>query len=117
MLATLFDFPFEERRKLTHWSDVAHGPADARAALARARSSAQAELMECLAYFTRLVERAGERPAGRRPDLHAGPRRGDPEHDPDEYLGNVILLIVGGNDTTRNTITRLGLRPQSAIRN
>ena len=23
MLATLFDFPFEERRKLTRWSDVA----------------------------------------------------------------------------------------------
>ena len=23
MLATLFDFPFEERRKLTYWSDMA----------------------------------------------------------------------------------------------
>ncbi|MBV1959803.1 MAG: hypothetical protein KUG53_03605 [Pseudomonadales bacterium] len=23
MLATLFDFPFEERSKLTYWSDVA----------------------------------------------------------------------------------------------
>ena len=63
MLATLFDFPFEDRRKLTRWSDVATGPTRQ-----RRRSSAEeqrrAELLECLDYFTRLWnERVQRRPA------------------------------------------------------
>ncbi len=52
MLATLFDFPFEERRKLTRWSDVAtavpgHGIVDS-------EEQRRTELRECGAYFTEL---------------------------------------------------------------
>ncbi|MFN9927856.1 MAG: cytochrome P450 [Phenylobacterium sp.] len=104
MLATLFDFPFEERRKLTRWSDIATtlpGPGG----LVATEEERQAELMECLAYFTGLWnERVNQPPAG---DLSSMMAHGEATRNmtPDEYLGNVILLIVGGNDTTRNSIS------------
>jgi len=104
MLATLFDFPFEDRRKLTRWSDVATA-LPIPGGIVETEEARQAELMECLAYFTRLWnERVNEPPRG---DLVSMLAHGEATRDmtPDEYLGNVILLIVGGNDTTRNSIT------------
>ena len=104
MLATLFDFPFEERRKLTRWSDVATA-LPMPGGLVETEEARQAELMECLAYFTRLWnERVNEPPRG---DLISMMAHGDATRNmtPDEYLGNIILLIVGGNDTTRNSMT------------
>ena len=104
MLATLFDFPFEQRRKLTYWSDIATmipGPG----MLVETEEQKLAILMECLGAFTELWnERVNAPPAG---DLismmaHAEATR---NMSPEEYLGNLILLIVGGNDTTRNSIT------------
>ena len=61
--------------------------------------------MECLAYFTRLWnERVNAPPRG---DLISMMAHSDATRNmtPDEYLGNLILLIVGGNDTTRNSIS------------
>jgi cytochrome P450 len=104
MLATLFDFPFEERRKLTRWSDVAT-TLPMPGGLVETEEERQAELMECLAYFTRLWnERVNEPPRG---DLVSMMAHGEATKNmtPEEYLGNIILLIVGGNDTTRNSIT------------
>jgi cytochrome P450 len=104
MLATLFDFPFEDRRKLTRWSDVATS-LPMPGGIVETEEARQAELMECLAYFTRLWnERVNEPPRG---DLVSMMAHGEATRDmsPDEYLGNIILLIVGGNDTTRNSIS------------
>ena len=101
MLATLFDFPFEDRRLLTHWSDIATAGPDSDIDY-RVR---QQELMKCLEYFTRLWnERVNEPP---RTDLISMLAHGQNtrDMDPMEYLGNLILLIVGGNDTTRNSLT------------
>jgi len=103
MLATLFDFPFEERRKLTRWSDVA--TADENSGIIESKEARYAELLECLAYFTDLWNKRVNSEPGN--DLISMLAHSDVTRnmEPMEYLGNVILLIVGGNDTTRNSIS------------
>ena len=82
MLATLFDFPFEERRKLTCWSDVATAsPTAERSSMTEDERASRADGVRRL--FHQAVERAGERAAEQRPDLDAGARRGHPEHGAD----------------------------------
>ena len=104
MLATLFDFPFEDRKLLTFWSDVATSMYG-EGRLMATKEARLSELDKCLAYFTRLWnQRVNAAPQS---DLismlaHASATRGMSAH---EFMGNLILLIVGGNDTTRNSMT------------
>jgi cytochrome P450 len=102
-LATLFGMPQEDRRRLTRWSDMVmtrpgHGIVDS-------WEQKRAEMFEYGTYFLNLWnERVNAAPTG---DLismlaHGAATRG---MDQFEYLGNVILLTIGGNDTTRNTIS------------
>jgi cytochrome P450 len=102
-LATLFDFPFEERRLLPYWSDMVtnmpgHGPV----------KSWEHKLQAMWECFGRFEEMWNQRVTGdpgidlismltHHPETRAMSR--------DQYHGTVILLIVGGNDTTRNTIS------------
>ncbi len=104
MLATLFDFPWEDRRKLTYWSDVA--TADVNGPLISSMDERREILLECAEYFTRLWNERINAPEPNG-DLISMLAHGEATRDmePMEYLGNVILLIVGGNDTTRNSIT------------
>ncbi len=104
MLATLFDFPFDDRHKLTRWSDVATS-IPSLDHIVESMEARSIELGECLAYFTGLWnQRVNAPPQG---DLismlaHAPATR---HMSPQEFLGNLLLLIVGGNDTTRNSMT------------
>ena len=101
MLATLFDFPFEERRKLTYWSDLATNDQSEVMTQEQVRS----ELIGCAMYFQNLWnERAKGPPAN---DLISMLAHGESTRNMEfmEFLGNILLLIVGGNDTTRNSIS------------
>jgi cytochrome P450 len=102
-LATLFDFSFEDRRKLTYWSDIVtnppgHGPV-------KSWEHKFQALTECFMAFEELWNQKvnAEPSADLISMLVHNPATRD--MDRDTYRGNVILLIVGGNDTTRNTIS------------
>jgi cytochrome P450 len=103
MLATLFDFPFEDRRKLTRWSDIVFAIPQP-GGVVESQAQKREEIMECLAYFSRLWDERRKNPGK---DLISMLAHGEAtKHlSPADHLGNVILLIVGGNDTTRNTMS------------
>jgi cytochrome P450 len=103
MLATLFDFPWEERRKLTYWSDIA--TAVPGAGMIETLEEKQVILEECGAYFSELWnERLNAEP---RHDLLSMMAHSEATRNMDSrnFLGNLILLIIGGNDTTRNSLS------------
>ena len=104
MLATLFDFPWEDRRKLTRWSDVATAGKNNTEVVAD-EEQRRAELFECADYFMKLWNERVNAP--QKTDLISMLAHGESTRNMDrmEYLGNLILLIVGGNDTTRNSIS------------
>ena len=103
MLATLFDFPFEDRRKLTRWSDIVFAIPEP-GGIVESMAQKRDEMMECVEYFARLWEERREKPGD---DLVSMLVHGEATRHmaPLEHLGNLLLLIVGGNDTTRNTMS------------
>ena len=103
MLATLFDFPFEDRGMLTRWSDVATSNEDNGVFISEEEK--RTELMECLKYFTALWQERKQTENGFDFISMLAHGKATQNMDPTEFLGNLILLIVGGNDTTRNSIS------------
>jgi cytochrome P450 len=105
MLATLFDFPWEERRKLTHWSDVAICNVNAPESPVHSEEERFAELKKMAETMAALFNERAKGPP--KFDLLSMLAHGEATREMPlrEFMGNLTLLIVGGNDTTRNSMT------------
>jgi cytochrome P450 len=104
MLATLFDYPFEERRKLPRCSDLILATPEP-GGIVESEEQRQVELFQILTPFTAMWDE--RRAAPPRNDILSMLAHGEATYrdDPQAYMGNIILMIVAGSDTTRHSIT------------
>src|SRR5579872_16315 len=104
MLATLFDYPFEDRRKLPRCSDLILATPEP-GGIVESEEQRQVELFQILTPFTAMWDE--RRAAPPRNDILSMLAHGESTYrdDPQAYMGNIILLIVAGSDTTRHSIT------------
>ena len=105
MLATLFDFPWEDRMKLSWWSDVAIANVRSPEAVVHSEEERSAELINMGGYFRQLWNARIKAPPSF--DLISMMAHSEATRNMDagEFIGNLGLMIVGGNDTTRNSMS------------
>jgi cytochrome P450 len=105
MLATLFDYPVEDRRKLVYWSEVVITDVNAPDALVRS----EAERFDIQLKFTEHMNELWDERAKRPPtfDIISILAHSDRMNRMSirERMGILVLFLVGGNDTTRNSMS------------
>ena len=118
MLATLFEFPYEDRHKLIHWSDITTASPELMGEAGVTRDVRAVAFKDCAETFMGLWnDRAGKPPQA---DLISMLVHGESTRDmhtrPTEFLGNIMLLIVGGQRHHAELHQRRGPRPESTAR-
>ena len=106
MLATLFDYPFEQRRDLPRMSDMI-------LTQPRTGEDRPSEEEQQAVFMPMIMPLIGLWNARKDAEPAAGDLISLLSHDPvtrkddnpERYLGNIILLTVAGSDTTRHSIT------------
>jgi cytochrome P450 len=105
MLATLFDYPWEDRRQLTYWSDVAICNVNSPESPVHSEEERFAEMTKMALSLGALLNERAQMPP--KFDLLSMLAHGEATREMPirEFMGTLALLIVGGNDTTRNSMT------------
>jgi cytochrome P450 len=105
MLATLFDYPWDDRRQLTYWSDVAICNVNSPESPVHSEEERFAEMTKMAQALGALLNERAQMPP--KFDLLSMLAHGEATREMPirEFMGTLSLLIVGGNDTTRNSMT------------
>ncbi len=105
MLATLFDYPIEDKARLIKWSDMFIADLKAPDAPVKTEEERYAKQMEFTEHMNVFWEERAKKPKSF--DVLSILAHGEATKNMTmrEKMGVLILFLVGGNDTTRNSMT------------
>ncbi len=103
MLAELFGAKQEDRHKLFEWSNIVIGGDDPE--IATSREQVMSAIMEMAGYGFALGEERKQSPGEDLITMLVQPNADGEVMSPQDYISAFVLLVVAGNETTRNSIS------------